>query len=93
MAGLDGIKNKIDPGAPLEKDLYSLSDKDISKIPQVSASLSEALTALDIDRDYLLKGDVFSNDQIDGYIELKKEEAQKVDYTPHPVEFDLYYSI
>jgi len=93
MAGLDGIKNKIDPGAPLEKDLYSLSDKEISKIPQVSASLSEALTALDKDRDFLLKGDVFSNDQIDAYIELKKEEAHKVYYTPHPIEFDLYYSI
>ena len=93
MAGIDGIKNKIHPGDPLDKNLYDLSEKELSKVPTVSASLSEALSALNKDREFLLQGDVFSNDQIDGYIELKKEEADKVDYTPHPVEFDLYYSV
>ena len=93
MAGIDGIKNKIHPGDPLDKNLYDLSEKELSKVPTVSASLSEALSALSKDREFLLQGDVFSNDQIDGYIELKKEEADKVDYTPHPVEFDLYYSV
>ena len=93
MAGIDGIKNKVNPGDPLDKDLYSLSDEEISKIPQVSASLSEALEALNSDRKFLTAGGVFTDSQIDGYIELKEEEQQKVDYTPHPVEFDMYYSV
>jgi glutamine synthetase len=92
MAGMDGIKNKIQPGDPLEKDLYDLTPKELAKVPTVAASLAEALAALDKDRAFLTKGDVFSNEQIDAYIELKKEEAQRVDYTPHPVEFDMYYS-
>ena len=93
MAGLDGIKNKIHPGDPLDKNLYDLSPRELSKVPTVSSSLSEALDALNKDRDFLLKGNVFTDDQIDGYIELKKEESDRVDYTPHPVEFDLYYSV
>jgi glutamine synthetase len=93
MAGIDGIKNKINPGDPLDKDLYSLSDAEISKIPQVSASLSEALEALNSDRKFLTAGGVFTDSQIEGYIDLKEEEQQKVDYTPHPVEFDMYYSV
>ena len=64
----------------------------LAKIPTVAASLSEALAALDKDRAFLTEGGVFSDEQIDGYIELKKEEAHRVDYTPHPVEFDMYYS-
>ena len=93
MAGLDGIKNKIDPGKPLEKDLYSLSETEVSKIPQVSASLGEALKELNKDRKFLTEGNVFTDSQIDGYIELKQEEQHKVEYTPHPVEFDMYYSV
>ena len=92
MAGMDGIKNKIHPGDPIEMDLYDLSPKQLAKIPTVAASLSEALAALDKDRAFLTEGGVFSDGQIDGYIELKKEEAQRVEYTPHPVEFDMYYS-
>ena len=92
MAGMDGIKNKINPGDPLDKDLYSLSDKEVSNISKVSASLSEALKALDSDRKFLTAGGVFTDSQIDGYIELKEEEQARIDYTPHPAEFDMYYS-
>ena len=93
MAGMDGIKNKIHPGEPMDKNLYDLTPRELSKVPTVAASLNEALDALDKDRAFLTAGDVFTNDQIDGYIELKREEAHRVDYTPHPVEFDMYYSV
>ena len=93
MAGMDWIKNKIDPGDPMDKNLYDLTPRELSKVPTVAASLNEALDALDKDRAFLTAGDVFTNDQIDGYIELKREEAHRVDYTPHPVEFDMYYSV
>tara|TARA_B110000093_G_C12773256_1_gene327428 strand:- start:62 stop:739 length:678 start_codon:yes stop_codon:yes gene_type:complete len=92
MAGMDGIKNKIHPGDPMDKNLYDLSPKDLENVPTVAASLSEALDALDKDRAFLTEGGVFTDEQIDAYIELKKEEAHRVDYTPHPVEFDMYYS-
>ena len=91
MAGLDGIKNKIDPGDPMDIDLYELDTEEAAKIPQVCGSLKEALDALDGDRDFLKAGGVFDDDQIDAYIELKMEEAQRVAMHPHPVEFDLYY--
>ncbi len=93
MAGMDGIKNKIDPGEPMDKNLYDLTPRELSKVPTVASSLTEALDALDKDRAFLTAGGVFTNDQIDGYIELKREEAHRVDYTPHPVEFDMYYSV
>ena len=92
MAGMDGIKNKIHPGDPMDKNLYDLSPKDLENVPTVAASLTEALDALDKDRSFLTEGGVFTDEQIDAYIELKKEEAHRVDYTPHPVEFDMYYS-
>ena len=93
MAGLDGIRKKIKPRNPIEADFYELSESELKGIPTVCASLQEAIDALDKDRGFLKQGDVFTDDMIDGYIELKKEEIQKVNNTPHPVEFELYYSV
>ncbi len=93
MAGLDGIKNKIHPGEPMDKDLYDLPPAELAEIPTVCGSLREALAALDADRDYLKAGGVMDDDQIDAYIELKEEENIRYEHTPHPVEFDMYYSL
>ena len=92
MAGLDGIQNKIDPGDPMDKDLYDLPPEELADVPTVAGSLREALGALDADRDFLKKGDVFTDDQIDAYMELKWEEVFNLEHTPHPVEFKMYYS-
>ena len=92
MAGLDGIKNKINPGEPSEKDLYDLPPEELKSIPTVCGSLRDALKALEEDNEYLLSGDVFSKDQIEGYMELKWEEVYSYEHTPHPVEYQLYYS-
>ena len=93
MAGLDGLKNKIDPGSPMDKNLYDLPPKELKKIPTVCGSLREALSSLDKDRGYLTAGDVFTDGMIDAYIELKMEEVIRFEHTPHPVEFDMYYSV
>ncbi|MGI9521907.1 MAG: type I glutamate--ammonia ligase [Hyphomicrobiaceae bacterium] len=93
MAGLDGIQNKIHPGDPMDKNLYDLPPAELAEIPTVSGSLREALTNLDADRAFLKTGSVFSDDLIDAYIELKMEEVEYFEQTPHPVEFDLYYSV
>jgi len=92
MAGIDGIKNKIDPGEPADKDLYDLPPEELAGIPTVCGSLREALGALEADMDFLLAGDVFTRDQIDGYMDLKWEEVYAYEHTPHPVEFKMYYS-
>ncbi len=92
MAGLDGIQNKIDPGDAMDKDLYDLPPDELADVPTVAGSLREALGALDADRDFLKKGDVFTDDQIDAYMELKWEEVYNLEHTPHPVEFQMYYS-
>ena len=92
MAGLDGIRNQIDPGAPQDKDLYDLPPEEEKEIPTVCSSLEQALEALDADREFLNAGDVFTNDAIDAYIELKMEEVTRFRMTTHPVEFDMYYS-
>ena len=92
MAGLDGIKNKIDPGPAMDKNLYDLPPEELADIPTVCGSLREALSELEADMDFLLAGDVFTKDQIDGYIALKMEELEEYEHTPHPVEFKLYYS-
>ena len=92
MAGLDGIKNKIDPGPAQDKNLYDLPAEELKDIPTVCASLREALEALEADHDFLLAGDVFTKDQIEGYMELKWDEVYEYEHTPHPVEFKLYYS-
>ena len=92
MAGLDGIKNKIDPGEAMDKNLYDLPAEELAGIPTVCGSLREALECLAADHEFLLAGDVFTKDQIEGYIELKMEEVHKYEHTPHPVEYGLYYS-
>jgi len=92
MAGLDGIQNQIDPGPANDKDLYDLPPEEEKKIPTVCSSLDQALEALDNDRDFLKAGGVFSDDCIDGYIDLKMEEVTELRMSTHPVEFDMYYS-
>ena len=93
MAGLDGITNKIDPGQAMDKDLYDLPPRELKKIPTVCASLREALQSLDKDREFLKKGGVFNDDFINSFIELKMQEVIRFEHTPHPVEFDMYYSL
>lgn len=93
MAGLDGIQNKIHPGDPMDKDLYDLPPEEEKQIPQVCESLDEALDALDADREFLTRGGVFTDDMIDGYIALKRDETTRLKMTTHPVEFDMYYSL
>tara|TARA_R110000782_G_scaffold268393_1_gene364801 strand:- start:58447 stop:59859 length:1413 start_codon:yes stop_codon:yes gene_type:complete len=92
MAGLDGITNKIHPGDPMDKNLYDLPPEELSQVPTVCGSLREALDSLEADMDFLLKGDVFTRDQIEAYIELKREDVAKWEMTPSPVEYDMYYS-
>lgn len=93
MAGLDGIINKIHPGEAMDKDLYDLPPEEEKQIPQVCFAFDQALDALDKDRQFLLAGNVFSNDLIDAYINLKMAEVTRLRMTTHPVEFDLYYSL
>jgi glutamine synthetase len=93
MAGLDGIQNKINPGPPSDKDLYDLPPEEEKLIPTVSYSLQQSLEALDKDREFLTRGDVMSNSLIDAYIALKEQEITRFSMTPHPVEFDMYYSL
>ena len=93
MAGLDGIQNKIHPGDAADKDLYDLPAEEAASIPTVCHSLDQALESLNKDREFLKKGDVFSDDLIDGYINLKMEEVTKLRMTTHPVEFEMYYSL
>jgi len=92
MAGLDGIQNKIHPGDPMDKNLYDLPPEELSLVPTVCGSLREALDSLEADMDFLLKGDVFTKDQIEAYIDLKREDVAVWEMTPSPVEFDMYYS-
>ncbi|MGB0695621.1 MAG: type I glutamate--ammonia ligase [Rhodospirillaceae bacterium] len=92
MAGLDGIENKIHPGDAMDKNLYDLPPEELEGVPTVCGSLREALESLDADREFLRKGGVFTDDMIDGYLELKWEEVYEMEHTPHPVEFAMYYS-
>jgi glutamine synthetase len=93
MAGLDGIENKIDPGDPIDKNLHDLPREEFEGVPRVCGSLRQALGELQVDHAFLLKGDVFSRDQIDAYIALKWEEVHNFERTPHPIEFEMYYSV
>ncbi len=93
MAGLDGIQNKIDPGQPIDKDLYDLPPEEEKSIPTVCHALDQALQALDNDREFLKIGGVFSDDLIDAYIKLKMVEVTRLRMTTHPIEFDMYYSV
>ena len=93
MAGLDGVQNRIDPGEPLDKDLYHLPPEEDAQIPTVCHSLEQALEHLDRDRGFLTQGGVFSDAMIDAYIELKMAEVTRLRLTTHPIEFDMYYSL
>src|SRR5271156_5387725 len=94
MAGIDGVINKIEPGEPLDKDIYDLSPEEMKSVPSMPSSLEEALDCLAEDHDFLLKGDVFSEDLIETFIEYKrKNEADAIRLRPHPYEFALYYDI
>ncbi|HYJ73053.1 MAG TPA: type I glutamate--ammonia ligase [Actinomycetota bacterium] len=94
MAGLDGVRNKIEPAGPLDKDLYELPPEELSEIPQVPGSLDDALVALEGDHEFLLEGDVFTQDVIDTWLAYKREhEVDAVRLRPHPWEFHLYYDI
>jgi glutamine synthetase len=93
MAGLDGIQNKINPGDPMDKNLYDLPPEELKNVPTVCGSLREALGEIDKDRAFLKKGGVFSDDLIDGYIELKMGEVYALEHTPHPIEYEMYYSV
>ena len=92
MAGLDGIQHKIHPGDPMDKDLYDLPPEEIADVPTVCSSLRQAIDSLYTDRDFLKKGDVMSDDMIDGYLALKEEEVLIFEQAPHPIEFQMYYS-
>ena len=92
MAGLDGIKNKIDPGAAMDKDLYDLPKQELTSIPTVCGSLREALTSLEADNAFLTAGGVFTPDFIESYVALKFPDVLRVETTPHPVEYEMYYS-
>jgi glutamine synthetase len=93
MAGIDGIQNQIHPGEAADKDLYDLPAEEAAEIPTVASTLDMALDALDADRGFLTAGGVFTDDMIDGYLELKREEVERLNMTTHPVEFDMYYSL
>jgi glutamine synthetase len=94
MAGLDGIQNRIDPGEPLDKDIYDLSPEELSDVPSLPGSLDDSLAALENDHEFLLKGDVFSRDFVKRWIDYKREkEIQPLRMRPHPLEFAMYYDI
>jgi len=93
MAGLDGITKQIDPGEPMDRNLYDLPANEIEEMPTVCRTLDQALVALDRDRAFLTKGEVFSDGMIDAYIALKRTEIQAQEAVPHPMEYQLYYSV
>jgi glutamine synthetase len=93
MAGLDGIQNKIEPGEPLDKNIYELPPEELKKVPNVAGSLAEALECLEKDHDFLLKGDVFTTDFLEMWITTKRKEHDALRLRPHPYEFFLYYDV
>ncbi len=94
MAGLDGVQNRIDPGEPLDKDIYDLSPEELKDVPSLPGSLEEALLALENDYEFLLKGDVFTEDMIKRWIKYKRDnEVNKLRLRPHPLEFSMYYDV
>ncbi len=93
MAGLDGVLNKIDPGEPLDKNIYELPPEELKKVPNVAGSLGEALDSLEKDHEFLLKGDVFTRDFLDMWVAIKRKENDALRLRPHPYEFFLYYDV
>ena len=93
MAGLDGIKNKIDPGLPLDRNLDKMSAEELAEIHQLPTSLSKSLNALEEDYDYLLQGGVFTDDLLKHWIKIKRDEVTKIRVRPTPYEFEMYYDL
>ena len=94
MAALDGIENKIDPGDPLDKDIYDLPPEELKNVPKTPSSLGRALDALEANHDFLLRGDVFTDDVIHNWIQYKRQnEVAAVQSRPHPYEFCLYFDM
>ena len=93
LAGLDGVLNKLDPGEPMDKNLYELPPEELAKVPQVPSSLAEALDQLERDHDFLLKGDVFTKDFLEMWVSHKRKEFDALRLRPHPYEFFLYYDV
>jgi glutamine synthetase len=93
MAGLDGIQNKIHPGEAMDKNLYDLPPEELAAVPTVCGSLREAIESLKADHEFLMKGDVFTKDNLEAYIDLRMEEVMAFETTPHPIEFKMYYSV
>jgi glutamine synthetase len=94
MAGLDGVERKLDPGEPIDKDLYELPPEEAAKVKQLPGSLSEVLNALEADHEFLMKGGVFTSDLIRTWIDYKrKNEVDPIRLRPHPWEFALYFDI
>jgi glutamine synthetase len=93
MAGLDGIANRIHPGDAMDKNLYELPKHELAKIPTVCHSLRDAIAALRADKEFLLKGDVFTDDLIEAYLALKEQENEAYEMMVHPIEYKMYYSV
>jgi glutamine synthetase len=93
MAGLDGVQNKLDPGEPLDKNIYELPPEELKKVPNVAGSLGEALDSLEADHEFLLKGDVFTRDFLEMWVSTKRKEHDALRLRPHPYEFFLYYDV
>jgi glutamine synthetase len=94
MAGLDGIKNRIDPGEPLDKNLYDLAPQERARVPSTPGSLEESLDALEADHKFLVNGEVFTTDVIETYLAYKRvREVDEMRMRPHPYEFVLYYDV
>jgi glutamine synthetase len=94
MAGLDGIENRLDPGSPLDKDIYDLGPEELQRVPSIPPTLDQALEALSVDYQFLLKGDVFTEDMLETYIAFKREkEVNALRLRPHPYEFSMYYDV
>ena len=92
MAALDGIKRQIDPGEPLDRDIYEMSSADLANVPSTPATLADALQALEADHEFLLQGDVFTEDLIKAWVDYKwRFEIKEMRIRPHPYEFYLYY--
>jgi glutamine synthetase len=92
MAGLDGVERRLDPGDPLDKDIYSLTPEELAEVPQTPGSLQESLDALKNDHEFLLKGDVFTEDLVETWIDYKTEnEIKAIALRPHPHEFAMYF--
>ncbi|NCC59931.1 MAG: type I glutamate--ammonia ligase [Verrucomicrobiae bacterium] len=93
MAGLDGVMNKIDPGEPMDKNIYELPPEELKNIPHVPSSLGDALNYLEQDHEFLLKGDVFSRDFLETYVRIKRKEDSTLRLRPHPIEYEMYYDV